>query len=131
MGFLIYFGALGSLPVSRAGAGLFSAPLWDALLSAMLFRQKIGALGAFAVLFGFVGPLMLLQPDLQNLTVLSLMPLAAGLFYGLGMMLTRQLCTQESAITLAIGICVAIGAAGLLMLGLVTLWPGDTFISAP
>jgi drug/metabolite transporter (DMT)-like permease len=131
IGLLIYFAALGTLPVSQAGAGLFSAPLWVAVLTVVLFRRKIGGLGAFAVLLGFAGALMLLQPDLGNLTMLSLMPLLAGLFYGLGMMLTRHWCTQESAITLALGIFVTIGVAAIIMLGVVTLWPGDTFISAP
>ncbi|WP_373634754.1 DMT family transporter [Yoonia sp. SS1-5] len=131
VGLLIYFASLGALPVSQAGAGLFSAPLWVVLLSVVLFRQKIGGMGTFAVVIGFAGALMLLQPDFGNLTALSLMPLAAGLFYGLGMMLTRHWCSDESAIALAIGIFATIGAAGLVMLIVVTFWPGDTFITAP
>ncbi|WP_317054410.1 DMT family transporter [Roseovarius rhodophyticola] len=131
VGLLIYFASLGALPVSQAGAGLFSAPLWVALLSVIFFRQKIGGMGAFAVVIGFAGALMLLQPDFGNLTTLSLMPLSAGLFYGLGMMLTRHWCREESAIALAIGIFATIGAAGLVMLIVVTFWPGDTFITAP
>lgn len=131
IGLLIYFAALGALPVAQAGAGLFSAPLWVALLTVFVFRQSLGPLGVCAVVLGFAGALMLLQPDLDNLTVLSFMPLAAGFFYGLGMMLTRHWCADESAVTLAIGIFVTIGLAGLIMLGVVTIWPGKTFISAP
>ncbi|WP_372803285.1 DMT family transporter [Paracoccus seriniphilus] len=131
VGLLIYFAALGSLPVSQAGAGLFSAPLWVALLSVVLFRQNIGLIGTGAVLLGFVGALMLLQPDLANLTTLSLLPLAAGFFYGLGMMLTRHLCVEESAIALALGIFITIGLAAVIMLCVVTIWPGDAFISVP
>lgn len=130
-GLLIYFAALGTLPVAQAGAGLFSAPLWVALLSVVLFRQRIGSLGIFAVVIGFAGALMLLQPDPRNLTALSLMPLTAGLFYGFGMMITRHWCTQESAITLAIGVFLTIGLASVVMLGIVTLWPGDAFLTAP
>ncbi|WP_122076586.1 DMT family transporter [Pseudophaeobacter sp. EL27] len=131
IGLLIYFAALGTLPVAQAGAGLFSAPLWVALLSVLLFRQRIGRIGAFAVMLGFAGALMLLQPDLQNLNLLSAMPLGAGFFYGLGMMLTRHWCADESPISLAIGIFLAIGLAGLIMLGVATLWPGEAFISMP
>lgn len=131
VGLLIYFASLGALPVAQAGAGLFSAPLWVALLTVFLFRQFLGFAGVFAVLLGFVGALMLLQPDFQTLTVLSFMPLAAGFFYGLGMMLTRHWCVDESPVTLAIGIFLTIGLAGLFMLGVVTIWPGEAFISAP
>ena len=131
VGLLIYFASLGALPVAQAGAGLFSAPLWVALLSVILFRQRIGAVGAFAVVLGFAGALMLLQPNLQSLTALSVMPLAAGLFYGYGMMLTRHFCADEHPITLTLGIFLTIGAVGLVMLGVVTIWPGEAFISSP
>ncbi|MES0827980.1 DMT family transporter [Ruegeria sp. SCP11] len=131
VGLLIYFASLGNLPVAQAGAGLFSAPLWVALLTVFLFRQRLGAIGIVAVVLGFVGALMLLQPEFRNFTTLSLMPLAAGLFYGLGMMLTRHWCADENPITLAIGIFLSIGIAGVVMLGAVTLWPGEEFISLP
>ena len=131
IGLLIYFASLGALPVTQAGAGLFSAPLWVALLTIALFRQPIGPVGVFSVVLGFSGALMLLQPDFQSLTALSLMPLAAGFFYGLGMMLTRHWCADENPVTLAIGIFATIGTAGVIMLGVVTLWPGEAFISMP
>lgn len=131
VGLLIYFASLGALPVSQAGAGLFSAPLWVALFSIVIFRQRIGGVGIFAVFIGFAGALMLLQPDPQNLTALSLMPLSAGLFYGLGMMLTRHWCAEESAVALALGIFLCIGLAGVVMLFIVAHWPGDSFITAP
>lgn len=130
-GLLIYFASLGALPVAQAGAGLFSAPLWVALLTVVLFHQKIGFQSAIAVIIGFVGALMLLQPNVHDLTVMSLLPLAAGLFYGLGMMLTRHWCAQESPITLALGIFLTIGFAGVIMIGVVELVPGDSFFSTP
>ena len=131
LGLLIYFASLGALPVAQAGAGLFSAPLWVALLTVILFRQALGFVGAFAVLLGFTGALMLLQPDLKNLTALSLMPLAAGFFYGLGMMLTRHWCADENPVTLAIGIFTTIGIVGVAMLGVVSLVPGESFMTLP
>ena len=131
LGLLIYFAALGALPVAQAGAGLFSAPLWVALLSVFLFRHRIRRLGGFAIVLGFCGALMLLQPDLSDLSALSLMPLAAGLFYGLGMLLTRHWCSEESPIVLALGIFITIGLVGIIMLGVVAIWPGDTFMTQP
>lgn len=131
VGLLIYFASLGALPVAQAGAGIFSAPLWVALLTVVLFRGHFGPLGLFAVVLGFAGALMLLQPDFQSLTALSLMPLAAGFFYGLGMLLTRHWCAEESAVAMAIGIFVTIGLAGAIMLGVVAIWPGDNFMTVP
>ncbi|WP_027258687.1 DMT family transporter [Leisingera aquimarina] len=124
IGLLIYFAALGTLPVAQAGAGLFSAPIWVLLLSALLFGTRLSGLQLLAILAGFGGALMLLQPDFAALTPASLTPLGAGLFYGLGMLLTRHICAQESAPALAMGIFLFIGGAGLIMLTAVSLIPG-------
>lgn len=123
-GLLIYFAALGTLPVAQAGAGLFSAPIWVLLLSAMLFGTRLGGLQLLAILAGFGGALMLLQPDPTALGLASLMPLAAGLFYGFGMLLTRHICASETALTMAVGIFLVIGTVAAAMLALVSLSPG-------
>lgn len=115
-GLLIYFAALGALPVAQAAAGLFSAPIWVLLLSALLFAGRITLVQILSILGGFAGVLMLLQPDLTTLSALSLFPLTAGLFYGLGMLLTRFWCAEETAMTLALSIFVTIGLACLLIL---------------
>ncbi|MCV0429730.1 MAG: DMT family transporter [Roseibium sp.] len=130
-GLLIYFAALGTLPVAQAGAGLFSAPLWVAILSVVIFGHRLGFTRWIAVFVGFAGALMLLQPDPNTLTVMSLLPLAAGLFYGLGMMLTGIWCVQESPLSLALGVFLTIGIASLVMLSVTTALPGDTFLTAP
>ena len=116
--------SIGTLPVAQAGAGLFSAPIWVLLLSALLFGTRLSGLQLLAILTGFGGALMLLQPDFAALTPASLMPLAAGLFYGLGMLLTRHICATESAPALAMGIFLFIGTAGIVMLTVVSLMPG-------
>lgn len=122
-GLLIYFAALGVLPVAQAGAGLFSAPIWVLLFSALLFSVRITLLQVVAILAGFTGVLMLLQPDPETLSMLSLLPLAAGLFYGLGMLLTPYLCAEESPVALAIGIFIAIGSISAVMLIYFSLFP--------
>lgn len=125
IGLMIYFATLGVLPVAQAGAGLFSAPIWVLLLSALIFANRITFFQFLAVVAGFAGVLMLLQPDLANLTALSLLPLAAGAFYGLGTLITRHLCSAENALTLTLGIFTTMGTASAVILLCVTLWPVD------
>ncbi len=130
-GLLIYFAALGVLPVAQAGAGLFSAPIWVLFFSALLFAVRITLFQVLAILAGFAGVLMLLQPDPNTLSMLSLLPLTAGVFYGLGMLLTPYLCGDESPVALAIGIFVAIGMISLAMLMYFSLYPAlnSTFLT--
>ena len=122
-GLVIYFSALGALPVAQAGAGLFSAPIWVLILSAILFRYPITAGQALSVFTGFAGVLMLLQPDPRNLSALSFLPLGAGVFYGLGALLTRYWCAEESAMVLAIGVFVALGLVAMVPLIGFSFWP--------
>jgi len=123
VGLLVYFAALGVLPVAQAGAGLFSAPIWVLLLSALLFKERITLFQVLAILAGFAGVLMLLQPNPETLNILSLLPLIAGLFYGLGMLLTPYLCGDETPVALAIGIFIGIGTISLVMLIYFSLFP--------
>ncbi|SLN54186.1 EamA-like transporter family protein [Roseovarius litorisediminis] len=126
IGLMIYFASLGVLPVAQAGAGIFSAPIWVLLFSALIFANRITFFQFLAVVCGFAGVLMLLQPDLANLTALSFLPLAAGAFYALGTLITRHLCGAENALTLTLGIFTTMGAASAVILLCVTLWPNES-----
>jgi len=121
-GLLIYFAALGTLPVAQAAAGLFSAPIWVLVFSSLLFASRITLLQILAIFGGFSGVLMLLQPDLSTLSALSLFPLTAGLFYGLGVLLTRFWCGEETAMALALNIFLTMGLACLFILVGVTMF---------
>lgn len=93
------------------------------LLSALLFRARITLFQVLAILAGFAGVLMLMQPDPETLNMLSLLPLIAGLIYGLGMLLTPYLCGDETPVALAIGIFIAIGTISLVVLFYFSLFP--------
>src|SRR6056297_3880246 len=61
---VLYFAALGVLPVAQAAAGLFTAPIFVVVISAVVLRQRIGPFRIGAVAVGFLGVLMILRPDL-------------------------------------------------------------------
>lgn len=130
-GLLLYFASLGTMPVAQAGAGLFSAPIWVLLLSVMLFGARVGGLHVLAILGGFGGALMVLRPDFGALTVMAVLPLAAGALYGFGMLLTREICAQESPVALALGVFATIGLVSLGMVCVTALAPGETFLTRP
>ncbi len=120
-GLLIYFASLGVLPVAQAGAGLFSAPIWVLLFSALVFRVQVSFSQAGLIAVGFGGVLLLLQPDLSTLSILSFLPIFAGALYGLGMLATRHVCAGEHALTLAVGVFLTIGLVSLVLLIFFTL----------
>ncbi|MCY4209192.1 MAG: DMT family transporter [Roseovarius sp.] len=127
MGLLVYFLSLATMPVAQAGAGLFSAPIWVLVMSAILFRHRIAFPQVAVVLAGFAGVIMVLQPNMHGMSIWSLLPLLSGAFYGLGMMLTRYWCSGESVVSLVLGVFSALGIAGFafMMAAELSLIPGS------
>ncbi len=112
---VIYFGALGFLPVAMVAAGLFTAPIFVLLISRFVYGEPIGGLGILAVVLGFAGAVLVLGPEAWNGASLpALLPILAGALYALGNIATRRWCPEESAETLLAGFFSALGIIGLL-----------------
>jgi len=118
---VIYFGCLGFLPIGQVAAGLFTAPVFVFLISAVL-GDRFGPWRLGAVALGFAGILMVLQPGGDAVGLLSLVPIIAGAFYGAGAVVTRRLCAGEGTHTLLAGFFVVLGVWGLAGLA---VFPGD------
>ncbi len=121
---LFYFAALALIPVAQAMAGLFTSPIFIVLITVLAGRQRIGPWRVLAVAVGFVGILLVLQPDPRKFEVATLIPVAGGFFYALGAIATNTLCARESTVSLLMGMMLALGLFGLLGLaGIAMLGP--------
>ena len=113
---LFYFGALSLMPIAEAGSTLFSSPIFVLVFSVILFRMKIGVWRILAVTIGFTGVLLVLKPSPDNFGILTLLPMFAGIFYALGQLATRHLCSEENTTVVMMGFFLMIGFFSLLML---------------
>lgn len=127
---LFYFSALAFMPIAQALAGLFTSPIFVLLFTAAGGAGRIGPVRVLAVGLGFVGTLMVLQPDPARLTLLSVMPVAGGLFYALGAITTRAWCGGESPVALLAGVMGMLGLIGLAGLGVLALFPQEAALGA-
>ena len=132
---VIYFGCLGFMPIAQVVAGLFTAPLWTVLFSALLFGERVALRQVFAVALGFAGILLAQQPWAADLSVWTLLPALSGAFYGLGNLVTRRFCAGEATMTLLgaffamLGLVGAVGLVGLWLWPLPVLPGADGFIT--
>ena len=132
---ILYFGAVAALPIAQVGAGLFTAPIFVLLISALSYDAKIGRWRILAVALGFGGVLLLLRPDAGAFSWFSLIPILAGMLYAFGAVCTRVYCAEESTLTLVTGFFLVMGlwgAAGsiwLSMSGAITDPATDGFFS--
>jgi len=120
---VIYFGSLAFLPIAEVVAGLFTAPIFVLIFSVAFFHQRIGIFRVLAVLAGFAGIMLVLNPDTGTLSVLTLLPVVAGALYGLGNIATRAWCEGESNFSLLGGFFVLMALWGALGLAVLALFP--------
>lgn len=122
-GLLMYFAALPAVGIAQAAAGMFTAPIWVALVSALVFGERVGPRRIAAVALGFAGVCLVLGVGAAPLRPIALVAVMAGLLWGLGVIWTRRFCLGENVAGLAVWQFVAFLAAGLL--GLAALpWLG-------
>jgi drug/metabolite transporter (DMT)-like permease len=123
---VLYYAALGVLPIAQVVAGFFTAPIFVLVLSALFLGQRIGPWRIGAAVAGFAGVLLILRPDPAALSVWTAVPILAGFFYAVTAIATRTWCRGEDAATLVAWGFVGLGLAGALGIGVLAAMPVET-----
>ena len=79
-----------------AAAVYYTIPLFITLFAACWLKEPVGLQGWSGVLIGFIGVLLMLNPQVGDLSTYALMPLASAILYALAMVLTRTKCRGEN-----------------------------------
>ncbi|MGI9500373.1 MAG: DMT family transporter [Geminicoccaceae bacterium] len=117
-GFLFFTG-LRYLPLADAFAIAFTGPLFITALSMPLLGEPVGPRRWAAVVVGFIGVLVVIQPGTTSFRLESLLPLGAALSYALTMLVSRKMTRDMT--TSAIMFWSSLGAA----LAALTLMPSQ------
>lgn len=90
---LLFFYCLTRLPLATAISLNYTWPLFVALFSTIILKEKIHKPLIGSILVGFVGVILLLQPDLteQTLPMVNVMGVASGFFAGIAYINVKQL----------------------------------------
>jgi len=92
-----FFYAFTHMPLADAVAIGFAAPVFVTALSVPLLGEKVGPRRWTAVLVGFIGVLIMVQPGGGSLDSVALIMLAGTLCYALAMILVRKLSRTETS----------------------------------
>lgn len=99
-GMFLNFITIALLPLAETQALWFSTPLFATILSAMILREAVGIHRWSAVAVGFVGVLIVVQPQSGHLPIIGAATgLAAALLTAFVTILLRQLGRTEHALT--------------------------------
>ncbi len=105
------------LPLADAMTFYLAAPIFVTALSALVLKERVGIYRWSAVLVGFVGVIIALQPSSEPLSLGSLVAIAGSMFFALVLIVTRQLRGTSNVVM------VSTQFVGSVSLGLVgSLW---------
>ena len=90
---LLFFYCLTRLPLAAAISLNYTWPLFVALFSTLILKEQIHWTLIGSILIGFVGVILLLQPDLteQAVPMVNVMGVASGFFAGIAYINVKQL----------------------------------------
>lgn len=123
LAFVVFYGVLPFISLSTAGAGIYMAPIFVALLSAFVIGERVRLAGWIGVFLGFAGVLILLRPGSDAFSVLAMLPLISAVFYAIGNIITRTKCQHVAVDALSLSLNSTMCAAGVLISLALLFWP--------
>lgn len=130
--FLLFYAALPFISLATAGAGMYMAPIFVALMAARVLREPVGVWGWVAVALGFAGVLVMLRPGSDGFSGWSLVPILAAVLYASGHVVTRQHCQTLPGPALSLSLNAMMVVAGLVITaGLLVLPIGALALAEP
>lgn len=128
---IFYFAALPHIELATAAAAYYTLPIFITLFAAIFLGEKITSKGWLAVLLGFAGTLLILQPQADDFNAYALLPLVSALCYATAMIITRSKCQQEKPTVLSLWLNICFVGTGALALLVLYLWhPGSELVAA-
>jgi len=119
---LIYYISLSHVALAIAAAAFYTLPIFITLFAALFLGDQVGTRGWTAVLLGFVGVLLILQPQADDFNSYGLLPIGSAICYALAMILTRSKCRNEKPLVLSLWLNLSFIGAGLVAMLVIRLW---------
>ena len=98
-GFSSFYISLSVLPLGTATALFFVTPFLITIFAHFFLKEKIGPRRWSAVVIGFVGVYITLNPDFSDFNYLSLLPILCAFCYSLSMIIIKKTSDKDSVYT--------------------------------
>ena len=98
-GFSSFYISLTVLPLGLATALFFVTPFLITIFAHFFLKEEIGPRRWSAVVVGFIGVYITLNPDFSNFNYLSLLPILCAFCYSLSMIIIKKTSDKDSVYT--------------------------------
>ena len=96
----MFFTSLSLSPLARVTALGFTAPIFAALMSVILLKERFRLRRWAALICGFAGTLIILRPGVLVIDLGSVLVLGSALIWGLTLIVIKMLGRTESSVTI-------------------------------
>lgn len=121
---ILFFVALAAMPIADALAIFFIEPFILTILSAVVDKEVIGWRRRVAVVVGFIGVLIVVQPSWSVFGPVSLVPAIAGGLFAVYVLLSRRVSAYDTPLAMQF----SAGVSALAIIGLALLLGGSAGI---
>lgn len=97
---LMFFTALSISPIAKVTALSFTAPIFMAILAVLVLGERFRIYRWLAILFGFLGMLIILRPGLVAIDTGALLVTCSAALWAVAMVLIKILSRTESSLTI-------------------------------
>ena len=98
-GFSSFYISLTVMPLATATALFFVTPFLITIFANLFLKEHIGPRRWGAVIIGFIGVYIVLNPDFRNFDYLSLTPILCAFCYSLSMIIIKKTSEKDSVYT--------------------------------
>ena len=95
-GFSFFYISLTYMSLALANALFFSSPFFISILAIVFLCEKVGIRRWLAIIIGFLGVYIVLNPNFENFDYTKLAPVACALFYAISMTITKITSDKDS-----------------------------------
>ncbi|WP_373356839.1 DMT family transporter [Pseudoroseicyclus sp. CXY001] len=113
----LWFFAIPLIPLAQVFALEFTSPIWVILLSPLLLKERITAIGLLAALMGFAGILVVTRPSPEALSPGLVAAALAAIGFALTAIFTRRLTRHEKITSILFWLVIMQAAFGLICAG--------------
>lgn len=125
-----FFGGAPYLSTSQMAAGLYTYPVFVSLLAGPVLGEAVGPWRIGSIVLGMLGAGLMLAPWDESFTLIQVMPVVAGFFYGCNVLIVRRFCRGESTLALAWAVGIVFFLCGAIGAALLSLFPLSSDLQA-
>ncbi len=101
-GFAMFYAAFPFMGLAEVTTLFFAAPLMTATLAAVFLQEKIGIHRVLALLVGFAGVIIAVNPTSGNFGWISILPVMTALTYAISQTIVRKIGEQDTSLVIGL-----------------------------